>query len=275
MKSIFFKANVFIALVLVATSCMKDDIYSGPATIEKITYAPSKVTPDDEVQVTANISDLQGVTAAEIHYRVNGGEKSKVGMTKGEGDTYTGIIPKQVDKAVVKFSISAQNKAGATAVSEEQTYTVGAIPIPYENLVLNELNGHDKFIEIFNKGTEAVLLKGVYIQKDGKSVWTAPENQSLAVGAYLLLYSINEKIKKPEHPEELFFEGGLSAKKAVRVQLFSPSSVSLDDFNLVNFEKVAPASYSRWENGSGKWVYAAATPGAANVASEEAVSGLQ
>ena len=45
-----------------------------------------------------------------------------------------------------------------------------AAPIGYSGLVLNELNGNDKFIELYNKGGEALSLKGIYMEKDGKNV---------------------------------------------------------------------------------------------------------
>ena len=148
-------------------------------------------------------------------------------------------------------------------------------PVDYSGLVLNELNGNDKFIELYNKGTEAIALKGVYIEKDEKNVWKAGDI-TLEAGAYLLLYS--EDVIAEEHPDYegsgLVFSSGLSAKKAVRVQLFTPQGVSLDDFNLVDYSIPAPASYSRCPDGTGAWTYADATPGTANAESTTLVDGL-
>ena len=148
-------------------------------------------------------------------------------------------------------------------------------PIDYSGLVLNELNGNDKFIELYNKGTEAIALKGVYIEKDGKNVWKAGDI-TIEADAYLLLYS--EDVIAEEHPDYegsgLVFSSGLSAKKAVRVQLFTPQGVSLDDFNLVDYSTPASASYSRCPDGTGAWTYADATPGAANAESNDLVDGL-
>lgn len=145
----------------------------------------------------------------------------------------------------------------------------------YSSLVLNELNGNKKFIELYNRGTEAIPLKGVYLEKDGKNVWKAGDI-TLESGAYLLLYS--EDVIVEEHPEYdgsgLVFASGLSAKKAVRVQLFTPSGASIDDFNLVDYSSAAPASYSRCPDGTGPWTYANATPDAANAQSATLVNGL-
>lgn len=274
MKTSKLITSLFVVLMLFAVSCVEDDLFNGPASIDKVEFSPTTITPDDDVTVTATITDLQGVKTAKIQYKVNGGELKEIIMTKGSGDIYTGVIPKQADKAKVVFNVVAEKESGARTVSIEQNYSVGAIPVPYENLVLNELNGNDKFIEIFNKGDVAISLNGVYIEKDGKSVWTGSGTQILQGGGYFLLYSVDVQADKGGHPNDQFFDSGLSAKKAVRVQLFSPTGTSLDDFNLVDYEKAAPASYSRWANGTGDWVYADATPGAVNVAGTEKVNGL-
>lgn len=274
MKKILYTIAALSIMAFGFVSCVEDDYYQGPASIGAVQYSPTKVTPDDNVTVTAQISDLQGITSAVIKYKVNSGSEQSIDMT-GSGTSYSGVIPKVADKDKVEFYVEAVNKAGYTAKSATISYECGAIPIPYEYLVLNELSGNEKFIEIFNKGTESVLLNGVYIEKDGGVVWTGSKTQTLAAGAYMLLYSVDVMASHESHPADQFFGSGLSAKKAVRVQLFSPSSTSLDDFNLVDYSKPAPASYSRWENGTGKWNYAAATPGAANATGTEEVSGLR
>ena len=151
--------------------------------------------------------------------------------------------------------------------------TAVAQKVDYSGLVLNELNGNDKFIELYNKGAEAIALNGVYIEKDGKNVWKAGDI-ILTAGAYLLLYSEDVAADHPEHDSGLIFGSGLSAKKEVRVQLFTPTGASIDDFNLVDYSTPAPASYSRCPDGTGAWTYAAATPGIANAESTELVDGL-
>jgi hypothetical protein len=85
------------------------------------------------------------------------------------------------------------------------------------------------------------------------------------------------------YPENLIFNTGLSAKSNVRIQLFTPAGVSIDDFNLTNIDlngeaygyagNQAPASYSR--NADGNWYYADATPGAANTDGQNIVLGLE
>jgi hypothetical protein len=161
-------------------------------------------------------------------------------------------------------------------------YTVGAVAIDYSVLRLNELNGNDKFIEIYNTSDEPINLNGVYIEKDGTQNWLADNTVKIDAGGYLLLYSEDVTIEgaaQAGYPESLTFHSGLSAKKNVRIQLFSPAGVSIDDFNLTNIDAndpayiPAPASYSR--NADGKWYYADATPGAVNVDGTVALLGLE
>ena len=152
----------------------------------------------------------------------------------------------------------------------------------YSKIILNELNGNDKFIEIYNSGDEAINLNGVYMEKDGNQNWIADNTVSIEAGGYLLLYCEDIQADHPEWPEALIFHSGISAKKNIRIQLFSPAGASLDDFNLVDIEQndpayiPAPGSYSRNANGTlYKWYYADPTPGSANVEGVVPVLGLE
>ena len=144
-------------------------------------------------------------------------------------------------------------------------------------LVLNEVNGNDKFIELRNTSDASFPLEGLTIEKDGAVKWTGAVGASVDAGGYVLLYSSD--VTGAGQPHEgydptLTFSGGLSPKKAVRVQLFKTSGVSLDDFNYVTYSGTpAPASYGR--NANGVWYYQDATPGAVNTDGENIVTGLE
>ncbi|HNR28666.1 MAG: lamin tail domain-containing protein [Bacteroidales bacterium] len=271
------KKILFAALLLVAgftTSCVKDDLYDGPASISNLKFNPEAVTPKDAVTVTATITDLRSVSSAVLKYSIGGGSAQSVNMT-ASGDVYSGIIPAQADKAVVTFHVEAVNEKGYIAKSADKSYTVAAVVVDYSGLYLNELNGNDKFMELQNRGTKDIPLEGVYICKDSENdspVWVC-DDRTLAPGQFLLLYSEDVQSTHPEQPEALIFHSGLSAKKNVRIQLFNPAGSSIDDFNLTAIAKTAPASYSR--NTDKKWAYAPATPGAANQESTDYVTGLQ
>ena len=276
MKKIMFVA---LALLMGLASCVKDKQYPG-ITISNVKYTPTAVQADDEVTVTATITSFQKILEAKVVYTIDG-ESLALAMTEGTDNLYKAVIPAFADGTTVSFYVEADN-IEVTAASPAMEYTVGAVAVDYSVLRLNELNGNDKFIEIYNTSDEPINLNGVYIEKDGTQNWLADNTVKIDAGGYLLLYSEDVTIEgaaQAGYPESLTFHSGLSAKKNVRIQIFSPAGVSIDDFNLTNIDAndpayiPAPASYSR--NADGNWYYADATPGAANVDGMVAVLGLE
>ena len=276
MKKIMFVA---LALLMGLASCVKDKQYPG-ITISNVTYNPTAVQEDDEVTVTATITSFQKILEAKVVYTIDG-ESLALAMTEGTDNLYKAVIPAFADGTTVSFYVEADNNE-VTAASPVMEYTVGAVAVDYSVLRLNELNGNDKFIEIYNAGADAINLNGVYIEKDGAQNWLADNTVKIDAGGYVLLYSEDVTIEgaaQAGYSESLTFHSGLSAKKNVRIQLFTPAGVSIDDFNLTNIEAndpayiPAPASYSR--NADGKWYYADATPGAVNVDGTVALLGLE
>ena len=274
MKKIMFVA---LALLMGLASCVKDKQYPG-INIANVSYAPTAVQATDDVTVTATITSFKDFTA-KLVYSIGEVEKAnELAMIAGTDNLYSAVIPAQPNGTKVSFYIQAMN-GEVTAVSPAMEYEVGAVAIDYSKLRLNELNGNDKFIEIYNAGADAINLNGVYIEKDGTQNWLADNTVKIDAGGYLLLYSEDVLADMPDYPEALIFHSGLSAKKNVRIQLFTPAGVSIDDFNLTNIEAndpayiPAPASYSR--NADGKWYYADATPGVVNVDGTVALLGLE
>ena len=271
MKKIMFAA---LALIVMMASCVKDKQYAG-INISNVSYTPTAVTEYSDVTVSATITCFKDFTA-KLVYTIND-ENTELAMTAVE-DVYTAVIPAQPDGTKVSFLIQAMN-GEFTAVSPAMEYEVGAVAVDYSVLRLNELNGNDKFIEIYNAGTEAINMNGVYINKDDAQNWVGDNTVTVDPGAYLVLWSEDVALDHPDVPETLIFHSGLSAKKNVRIQLLTPAGENIDDFNLVNIDAndpayiPAPASYSR--NADGNWYYADATPGAANVDGEVALLGLE
>ena len=273
MKKILFAA---LALIVVMASCVKDPKYPG-VTISNVTYTPTAVQADNDVTVKATITSFNEFTA-KLVYTIAEKEPVEVPMNaESEKDLFSAVIPGQADGVTVSFYIVAEGELVAQSPAME--YTVGAVAIDYSVLRLNELNGNDKFIELYNAGVEPILLNGVYIEKDGGQNWLADNTVSIDAGGYLLLYSEDVTADHPDYLESLIFHSGLSAKKNVRIQLFTPAGESIDDFNLVDIDQndpsmiPAPGSYSR--NADGGWYYADATPGEVNVNGEVALMGLE
>ena len=265
-----------LALLVGLASCVKDKQYPG-ITISNVSYTPTAVQEETPVTVTATITSFKEILVAKVIYTIDD-ERMILPMTKGTDNLYSGVIPAYPDGTTVSFYVEADNME-VTAASPAMEYTVGAVAVDYTVLRLNELNGNDKFIEIYNEGAEPINLNGVYIEKDGTQNWLADNTVKIDAGGYLLLYSEDVTADHPEYSESLIFHSGLSAKKNVRIQLFTLAGVSIDDFNLTNIDAndpayiPAPASYSR--NADGQWYYADATPGAVNVDGTQLVLGLE
>ena len=219
MKKIMFVA---LALLMGLASCVKDKQYPG-INIANVSYAPTAVQASDDVTVTATITSFKDFTA-KLVYVINE-ESKELAMTAAE-DVYTAVIPAQPNETKVSFYVQAMN-GEVTAVSPTMEYEVGAVAIDYSVLCLNELNGNDKFIEIYNSGADAINLNGVYIEKDGAQNWLSDNSVKIEAGAYLVLYSEDVVADHPEVPETMIFHSGLSAKKNVRIQLFTPAGGQL------------------------------------------------
>lgn len=265
MKKIF--AFALAALTLFATSCVKDKMYSG------VTFAKVENTVaysiNDKVEVVAELEALVEIKSAKLFYKGGNDASYKgVDMLAGTGRLYMGTIPGYDKDIEVSYYIVAETDV--ITESKKFTYTVGQVPVDYTGLVLNELNGNDKFIELYNGGDHDIFIGGITMFKDGGSdaKWTAPE-ENLAKGAYLLLYSedvTGSGGAQEGYPEKYTFHSGLSAKKSVRIHITKPDGTTIiDDFNLDNSGGTKyTGSFGR--NADGGWYHQTTkTPNAVNV----------
>jgi hypothetical protein len=98
--------------------------------ISNVSHTPVVVTPSDSVTVGCDVSDPgSGVSAVQLHYRVDGGMWTIVAMGVTVGNHYEGTIPAQVLDSVVEYYIDATDNAANNAVEDNGgsyfTYTVG------------------------------------------------------------------------------------------------------------------------------------------------------
>ena len=132
------------------------------------------VNEGDAVTVTAFITYIGGGISADLVYSAGGAAEVTVPMTGAEtGGDFVGVIPAQPYDCPVEFRVVAKNKDGYTSETKGK-YTVGDVPQDYTKLRLNELNGNDKFIEIYNAGDQKIKLQGVYIQKEPGGITVCP-----------------------------------------------------------------------------------------------------
>ena len=185
MKKILYAFMLVSTLAL--TGCVKDNVYEGPSTIDKVSIAPEAPTSIDEIVVTATVSGLQNVSSATLRYTINGAANT-IDM-QGNGKTYTATIPAKPDGTKITYAVSVTNEAGFTTVSDEKEITVGDPPVDFSKLVLNELFGaadtdEGKYIELYNKGDYPIKLKGVTINKDEGLAWTGIDGEVVPAHGY-------------------------------------------------------------------------------------------
>ena len=264
--TLIMKKIMFIAAAILAfAGCVKDELYKGPSSIDKVVFSPEAPTSLTDVTVTATVSGLQKVTSATLKY--NG---TDLAMT-GSGNTFSATIPAQPDGTDVEFTVTVQNEAGFTTTSDKFTFKVGDPAPDWSKLKLNEVYGagadEEKFFELYNASDFPIKLTGVTINKDEALTWTGIDGEVVPAKGWFAI--VGGKGTTPRG-----FSSGFSAKKSVIVELFDPAGNKLDTFqrgdkgddgkwgaSITNYA----GSWSRVPDGTGKWMRTDTfTPGAAN-----------
>lgn len=172
-------------------------------------------------------------------------------------------------------------QGGGNEGGEEATETVTGV-------VLNELSGADKYIELYNTTDAEISLEGMMLvkydsSKDGgkSTTWTGAAGMKIAAKAYVVLESSDlsdpAEDGDPEYAyesENHIFKGGLSGKKNVYIELVAADETVLDEFKrgeegagwnqVGGFNNDKKHTFSRVPDGTGEWAYADPTKGTAN-----------
>ena len=155
-------------------------------------------------------------------------------------------------------------------------------------VVLNELSGADKFIELYNTTDKAISLEGLSLvkydaSKDGgkSTTWTGKAGMTIAAKGYVVLESSDLADEAeggdPNYAYESanhVFKGGLSGKKNLKIELVDAQENVLDVYSrgeegagwnqVSGFNNDKKHTFSRVPDGTGEWAYADPTKGAAN-----------
>ena len=266
MKKILIIAAAFLAL----TACVKDEMYKGPSSIDKVVFTPEAPTSISDVVVTATVSGLQKVTAATLKY--NGTEVTM----SGSGNSYSATIPAQADGTNVEFTVTVTNEAGFTTTSDKYSYKVGDLATDWSKLKLNEVSGYggdnEKYVELYNGSDYPIKLTGVTINKDEGLSWTGIDGEVVpAKGVFLILGA--------KGSTDRGLSTGFSSKKSVLLELFDNTGKKIDQFQ--RGEKMDTGewggklsdnsgSWSRIPDGTGRWMTTdTKTPGELNATSGE------
>jgi hypothetical protein len=276
MKRIYF-FSVIICLALWSTSCVKDELFNGPATLSNITLSPAAPQSSDIPVITAKVMDLKGVTSVKVYYRTSStGTFSNIDLTlSAEPFIYTGTIPAQARDTRVEYYIEVKNNGGfttlypANAPSQLASYTVGASSLI--KLHINEVFADGTkdvtdpdWVEIYNESEIPVDLSGYYFYDEGirTSGGTKPKrviNTGTTVPAKSFIVFKTE-YTAGEYPVEF----GLSTSGDA-VYLENTSGVLVASMDFLTISLSGKKSYGRQPDGSSNLViFTTPTRGSSN-----------
>lgn len=148
--------------------------------------------------------------------------------------------------------------------------------VDYSGLVINEIDGNGKFVELFNMGAEAIPLKNVILQKNESGQWWKGDaTATIQPGGFYTIAQAGGSAGANEYTGD----GGISAKKTVKFALFIPgvtaekdsyyrtgAGLAMDANCAPDYAAVGPYSYARCPDGTGDFGLATPSINAANPA---------
>ncbi len=85
---------------------------SNPPVISNVTRSPGVPTSDDDVEITAKITDNSAVAKANVHYSVNWNKFREMAMTSVGQDTFTAEIESLDNGDFVRYFLTATDDVG-------------------------------------------------------------------------------------------------------------------------------------------------------------------
>jgi len=183
------------------------------------------------------------------------------------------------------FYFTAPTPNATNGDSDEGLLLVPETPIPvveepeedYSDLVINEVDGIGKFVEIYNNGTESVSLKNLKLVKnESQTWWTGGEGATIEAGGF---YTISQSGQSTECATEATGASGISPQQNLKFELKEPDGITvIDEFVRTNGggwgDSVTPSytaagySFSRCPDGTGDFQLAFPSCNALNNESE-------
>ena len=158
--------------------------------------------------------------------------------------------------------------------------------IDYTKLVLTEVSGNNKFVEIYNSATVDIPMKGVKLSRnDGMSQWTGGDDDVIPAGAYrLFLFNSYTPAALATNPAYTGWTvgSGISSGQTLKVAIVTPHGEEVSVFirgdenvllpwqTTTNVSQNTSDTYSLM--GDGTWAYADPTPGAGNGAKKSEIA---
>ncbi len=250
--------------------------------IKNISVSPDTVSANTPVVVSAEVTDADdNLASVTITYGPQGAITQTANMTLAN-TLYQANLGTFDDGTRVFFFITASDDKAETVTSDTLSFEVGYVaPVLYINEFMasndsantDEFGEYEDWIEIYNPGTEAVDIGGMYITDDLTSLttWqipdTAPDSTTIQPGGYLVLWADKQSEQGILHVEiKLSGSGeqiGLTAPNGTTV--LDSLTYDADTMGAIGYGLDTDKSCARQPDASDNWVVdETPTPGASN-----------
>lgn len=254
---------------------------SQAPAVQSVTRLPIVPALNETVVVSVKLYLNEGISSVKLFHRFNSGAYTTVNMVL-TGTVYTASIPATAVVGKVEYYVEVTGSNGksslkpASAPANVYDYLLNTDALP--QLVVNEFmafntsccpdnssgaNEFDDWIEIYNKGSEAVNIGGMYLSDSKNDPFMSkiptdnPTLTTIAPGGHLLLWADNSTAQGPLH-----LNFGLS-NAGEDVGLFYIDGRTIDVYTFG--AQSANTSVGRTTDGAATWKsFSSPTPGTSN-----------
>jgi hypothetical protein len=187
-------------------------LYDKEDKVERITLAPNTIIPP------------KGFLLIEVD--IDGGFGLSSGGDKVTLEDTAGNVVDHIEFGILSLvQAYARNQDGSTNFVAQQP-TRGKsnnteppiTKVDYSNIVINEVDGNGKFVELYNKSSSSVSLAGLMLIKNEKDIWWyAEENATVSAKGYYTIAQSGGATGASEYSGI----SGISAKKTLKFELVS------------------------------------------------------
>lgn len=256
---------------------------SGSQTPAILSTTREPVVPgfNEPVTIKATLVSTAGLAGVKIYYRFNGGSYTSAAMTI-QGGLYTATLPAQAVVGKMEYYLEVEGTNGlksyepATAPNKVLYYLLNTDPLP--QLFINEFlavnssccpdnasgtNEYDDWIEIYNAGSTAVNIGGMYVSdnKTNPFKYQIPADEpmltTIPAGGFLIIWADNQSEQGALHADF-----GLSSA-GEDVGIYYIDGRKIDDYTFGAQRE--NESWGRITNGGTTWkLFTSPTPGQSN-----------
>jgi hypothetical protein len=184
---------------------------TGP-TLTGLSHSPVVPNAGQDVTVTVEAADPDGISDLSLYYSVAGGRFTRITMSAGAGRTYTGTIPGQGGNQIIRFYVRAEDSPGATSLFPAAGAEGGAYIKTQDNYADNSGIRHNFRIIMSDSDRSFLFLNTNRMSNDRFPVTVIEDEQTVYYDVGLRLkasafgrynsahYGFNVRF----HPDQLF-----------------------------------------------------------------------